>query len=184
MMRRTALALLLAVGATALTGCAGYYYGENYGPTLGSMVRGSLVQASHGAADRLLQDAALDPRQPVLVGTLVNVDRLDESSRFGRIVSEQIAGRMAQRGMRVVELKLRDSVAMRSELGELLLSRELREVSQAHHAQAVLVGTYAVSARQVYVSLKLVLPEGNAVVAAHDYAVALDEDVRSLLAVR
>ena len=184
MMRRTALALLLAVGATALTGCAGYYYGENYGPTLGSMVRGSLVQASHGAADRLLQDVALDPRQPVLVGTLVNVDRLDESSRFGRIVSEQIAGRMTQRGMRVVELKLRDSVAMRSELGELLLSRELREVSQAHHAQAVLVGTYAVSARQVYVSLKLVLPEGNAVVAAHDYAVPLDDDVRSLLAAR
>jgi len=184
MMRRTALALLLAAGATALTGCAGYYYGENYGPTLGSMVRGNLVQSSHGATDQLLQEAMLDPRQPVLVGTLVSVDRLNESSRFGRIVAEQIAGRMAQRGVRVVELKLRDSVAMQSELGELLLSRELREVGQAHQAQAVLVGTYAVSARQVYVSLKLVLPEGNTVVAAHNYAVALDEDVRGLLVAR
>jgi len=184
MMRRTALATLLVAGTTALTGCAGYYYGDNYGPTLGSIVRGSLVQSSHGAADRLLQDAVLDPRQPFLVGTLVNVDRLDESSRFGRIVSEQIAGRMTQRGMRVVELKLRDSVVMHREQGEMLLSRELREVSQAHHAQAVLVGTYAVSARQVYVSLKLVLPEGNAMVAAHNYVVALDEDVRSLLVAR
>lgn len=184
MMRRVVTAIVLGACAASLAGCAGYYYGENYGPTLGSIVRGGLVQASHGAADRLLQDALLDPRQPLLVGTLVNVDRLDESSRFGRLVSEQIAGRMTQRGMRVVELKLRDSVAMRSELGELLLSREVREVSQAHHAQAVLVGTYAVSARQVYVSLKLVLPEGNTVVAAHDYAVALDEDVRSLLVVR
>jgi TolB-like protein len=184
MMWRTALALLLAAGAGSLTGCAGYYYGENHGPTLGAMARGNLVQASYGAADRLLQNTLLDPRQPVLVGTLVNVDRLQESSRFGRIVSEQIAGRMVQRGMRVVELKLRDSVAMRSELGELLLSREVREVSQAHQAQAVLVGTYAVSARQVYVSLKLVLPEGNTVVAAHDYAVALDEDVRGLLMAR
>lgn len=184
MRRRTTLGLLLAAGAASLTGCAGYYYGENHGPTLGSMVRGNLVQASHGAADRLLQDAMLDPRQPVLVGTLVNVDRLGESSRFGRIVAEQIAGRMAQRGLRVVEPKLRDSVAMHREQGELLLSRELREVGQAHQAQAVLVGTYAVSARQVYVSLKLVLPEGNTVVAAYDYAVALDEDVRSLLAAR
>ena len=76
------------------------------------------------------------------------------------------------------------SARLRSGLGELLLWRELREVSQAHQAQAVLVGTYAVSARQVYVSLKLVLPEGNAVVAAHNYAVPLDEDVRSLLAAR
>ena len=40
MMRRTTLALLLAAGAASLTGCAGYYYGENYGPTLGSIVRG------------------------------------------------------------------------------------------------------------------------------------------------
>jgi len=184
MMRRTTLALLLAAAAASLTGCAGYYYGENYGPTLGSMVRGNLVQSSNGATDQLLKDLPLDPRQPVLVGTLVNVDRLGESSRFGRIVSEQIAGRMVQLGVRVAELKLRDSVAMRVEQGELLLSRDLREVSQAHQAQAVLVGTYAVSPRQVYVSLKLVQPEGNTVVAAYNYAVALDEDVRGLLAAR
>ena len=184
MMRRTTRALVLWAGAMSLTGCAGYYYGENYGPTLGSMVRGNLVQSSHGAVDSLLQDTVLDPRQAVLVGTLVNVDRLNESSRFGRMVAEQITGRMAQRGVRVVEFKLRDSVVMHREQGELLLSRELREVSQAHQAQAVLVGTYAVSARQVYVSLKLVLPEGNTVVAAHNYAVPLDEDVRSLLAAR
>ena len=184
MMRLTTLALLLAAGAASLTGCAGYYYGENYGPTLGSIVRGDLVGSSQGATDRLLQELAIDPRQPVLVGSLVNVDQLGESSRFGRIVAEQIAGRMAQRGLRVVEPKLRDSVVMHREQGELLLSRELREVSQAHQAQAVLVGTYAVSARQVYVSLKLVQPEGNTVVAAYNYAVALDEDVRGLLAAR
>ena len=184
MMRLTTLALLLAAGAASLTGCAGDYYGENYGPTLGSIVRGDLVGSSQGATDRLLQELAIDPRQPVLVGSLVNVDQLGESSRFGRIVAEQIAGRMVQRGLRVVELKLRDNVVMHREQGELLLSRELREVSQAHHAQAVLVGTYAVSPRQVYVSLKLVQPEGNTVVAAYNYAVALDEDVRGLLAAR
>lgn len=184
MMRRATMAALLAAGAMALTGCAGYYYGENYGPTLSGVLQSGLVDASERAIDRLLQDIMVDPRQPVLVSTLVSVDRLGESSRFGRIVSEQIAGRMTQRGLRVVELKLRDSVVMHRDQGELLLSRELREVSQAHQAQAVLVGTYAVSARQVFVSLKLVLPEGNTVVAAHNYAVPLDEDVRSLLLVR
>lgn len=183
-MRRPTFAALMLASATALTGCAGHYYGENYGPTLSSLVRGNLVAASHGATDQLLEGALLDPRQPLLVGTLVNVDRLGESSRFGRIVSEQIAGRLTQRGARVVELKLRDNVVMHREQGELLLSREIREVSQAHQAQAVLVGTYAVSARQVYVSLKLILPEGNAVVAAHNYVVSIDEDVRTLLVAR
>jgi len=184
MRRLCALAALLAAGITILPGCAGYYYGENYGPTLVTVVRGSLVESSQRAADGLLQQFVLNPQQAVLVASLVNVDRLNESSRFGRLVGEQIAGRLVQKGVRVTELKLRDSVVMHREQGELLLSRELREVSQAHQAQAVLVGTYAVSARQVYVSLKLVLPEGNAVVAAHNYAVPLDEDVRSLLAAR
>ena len=98
-------------------------------------------------------------------------------------MAEQIAGRMVQRGLRVVELKLRDNVVMHREQGELLLSRELREVSQAHHAQAVLVGTYAVSPRQVYVSLKLVRTEDSRIVRGYDYALPNDRDVQRLLAV-
>ena len=117
-----------------------------------------------------------------MVATLVQVDRLGESSRLGRIFSEQIAGRMVQRGVRVVELKLRDSVALQRDQGELLLSREVREVSQSHDAQAVVVGTYAASASALYISLKLVTPVGNTVVAAHNYAVPMDENVRVLLA--
>lgn len=118
------------------------------------------------------------------VATLVNVDRLNESSRLGRIFSEQIAGRMVQRGLRVTEVKLRDNLVLHREQGELLLSREVREVSQAQNAQAVVVGTYAVSASVVYISLKLVNPVGNQVIAAHNYAVPADENVRSLLAGR
>ncbi len=134
--------------------------------------------------DALLLGAALDPGQPVLVATLVNVDRLDESSRLGRIFSEQMAGRMAQRGLRVTEVKLREDLVLHREQGALLLSRELREVSQAQSAQAVVVGTYAVSASVLYISLKLVNPVGNQVVAAHNYALPVDENVRSLLFAR
>ena len=114
----------------------------------------------------------------------MRVDRLSESSRLGRIFSEQIAGRMAQRGLRVAEVKLRDSLLLQPGQGELLLSREAREVSQAQNAQAVVVGTYAVSATVLYISLKLVNPVGNTVVAAHNYALPVDENVRALLAGR
>ena len=58
----------------------------------------------------------------------------------------------------------------------------VREVSRAHAAQAVVVGTYAVSSRQVFVSLKLVRPEGNLTIAAHDYALVLDETALAQLA--
>ncbi|MDH4462472.1 FlgO family outer membrane protein [Acidovorax sp.] len=182
------LLCLSACMATAvfMGGCASYYYGDSAGGARasGGAMRTSVIAANHHAADMLVQDAPLDRTQPVLVATLVNVDRLGESSRLGRIFSEQIAGRLVQRGLPVAELKLRDNVAMQRDQGELLLSRELRDVSRAHDAQAVVVGTYAVSASILYVSIKLVRPEGNVVVGAHNYAVPMDDNVRALLAGR
>lgn len=182
--RRAALVLLAAgaaLAATALTGCAGYYYGEKYGPTLTLSAGSDLVGSSYAATDALLQGAPLAAGTPVLVATLVDIDRLQASSRLGRLLSEHIASRLVQRGLPVPELRLRDAVVLAPRTGTLLLSRELHEVSRAHGAQAVLVGTYAVSGRQVFVSLKLVRPEGSTTIAAHDYALPLDEELRTLL---
>ena len=168
-----------AAALIGLTGRSSFYYGDKPGAT---WFPTDLIETNHRAVDALLANAPLDAQHPVMVATLVQVDRLSESSRLGRIFSEQIAGRMVQRGVRVVELKLRDSVALQRDQGELLLSREVREVSQSHDAQAVVVGTYAASASALYISLKLVTPVGNTVVAAHNYAVPMDENVRVLLA--
>lgn len=191
-MKRPIACLLALVAAMALPGCARYYYGEHregarpqvlhsqQGADFGTDV----LQANYRAVDVLLRSVVLDPQRSVLVATLVNVDRLGESSRLGRIFSEQISGRLVQRGVAVTELKLRESVALQPHQGELLLSRELSEVSQLHDAQAVVVGTYAVSPSMLYVSLKLVSPAGNTVVAASDYALPMDENVRGLLFAR
>lgn len=181
MKRRFALG---ALAALALPGCANYYYGDGL-PRLPSLVEPQdLLSLNYQAADRLLAQVFLDPQFPLLVATLVHVDRLQESSRLGRIAAEQIAGRIVQRGLRVTEVKLRESLMLQRDQGVLLLSRELREVSQSQAAQAVLVGTYAPSATQVYISLKLVAPEGNVVMAAQDYALPMDANVRLLLAAR
>ena len=184
--KRWMLVAACVLGAAALPGCAGYYYGEKYGPTLGStvdnMLRDNLLEASHRATDNLSKTVALEPQRPVLVTTLVNVDQRSEPSQLGLIVAEQIAGRLVQRGVRVTALKWQEPLAVQQRHpGELLVPREWHEVGQAHDAQAVVVGTYAVSARQLYISLKLVSPAGNAVVAAHDYVVPVDDDVRTLL---
>lgn len=183
------IGLLAVASVLGLSGCARYYYGENSGaarnlsPSVQSLApqRTDVLLGNYHAVDVLLKDVQLDPQRSVLVATLVNVDRLNESSRLGRIFSEQIAGRLVQRGVAVTELKLRENVSLEPYQGELLLSREIKEVSRQHDAQAVVVGTYAVSAQTLYISLKLVNPVGNTVVAASDYEVAIDDNVRSLL---
>ncbi len=180
--RRRSLAGIAALAAaslcaSALPGCASFYYGSAAGAA-----PVDLVEADYAAVDALLlQSPPLNPALPVMVATIVQIDRLSESSRLGRLVSEQLAGRLVQRGLRVTELKLRETLAMRSGQGQLLLSGEARDVVKSQAAQAVLVGTYAVSPRAVFISLKLVHPAGNVVLAAYDYALPMDATVRGLL---
>ena len=100
--RRVLLAAVLTASALALPGCARYYYGA-----AASSDPVDLMASNHGAADALLLQVPLDPGAPVLVGTVVQLDRLDESSRLGRLVAEQLAGRLVQRGLRVTELRMR-----------------------------------------------------------------------------
>lgn len=140
-----------------------------------------LIKLNYRAADALMQGVVLDPSQPVLVATLVDQEDLGESTRLGRLVSEHIGSRLSNTGTRVVELKLREQLFMKSDTGALLLSREVRDVSQAHSAQAVVVGTYTSSGQTLYLSLKLVKPEGNTVVSAHDYAIPLNANIKGLL---
>lgn len=141
----------------------------------------ALIQLNHQAADALLQGVRLDPRQPVLIATLVDLDDLERSSRWGRLASEHVAARMANRGVRVKELKLRNQIFMAQTSGALLLSREVTDLSLEHDAQAVVVGTYTVGGDTVYVSLKLIRPEGNTVMSAHDYSFALGDGNRALM---
>ncbi|MGN6829427.1 FlgO family outer membrane protein [Paucibacter sp. M5-1] len=141
-----------------------------------------LITINQQAVDALLQSAPLDPSLPMLVASFVNLDVLTESSRLGRLFSEQVSGRLVNRGYPVIELKLRDKLFMKHSEGALLLSRELRDISRKHQAQAVVVGTYTASTQFLYLSLKLVGGEqGNLVLAAHDYAIPLDANVRALL---
>ena len=118
---------------------------------------------------------------PFIVATLVNIDQLEQSSTLGRLISEQVASRMTQMGYGVLELKVRNGIYMKRNEGELLLTREIKEVATTLNAQAVIVGTYAESSSLVYVNLKVVNPATSVVLAAYDYALPLDKQIQSLI---
>lgn len=177
------LAALLAVGTTlALAACANDS-GRRPDPSYATAAATPFIPANYAAADALLAqlDGKLGNTQPLLIATVVNIDALEQSSTFGRLVSEQIAARFSQAGLAMVETKIRNNIYMKRDQGELLLTREIREVAQNHSAQAVIVGTYADSSDFAFVNLKVISPGNNVVIAAHDYALPKDDTVRSLL---
>ena len=107
------------------------------------------------------------------------------SSQLGRIFSGASAGRMVQRGLRVTEMKLRDNLVLHREQGRVAaIARGAGESAGPERARARGGHVRSVGPRWWHISLKLVNPVGNQVIAAHNYAVPADENVRTLLAGR
>ena len=136
-----------------------------------------LIRANYKMADmlehNLMQPISLN--QPILVASFVNVNRLEQSSTFGHIISEQIGSRFAQKGYKIIEMKLRqNSVFFKEKKGEFLLSRDCRDLSKEYDSSAVIVGTYAEGYNKLYVSARIVRVSDSEVIASADYGIPMN----------
>jgi TolB-like protein len=135
-----------------------------------------LISSGYRIADTLMMNAKhrLDSETPIIVASFVNVNNLEESSTFGRIIAEQISSRFSQNGFKVREVKLRNkSLYMEKGKGEFLLSRDLNEVSRKHNASALVVGTYGNGSRSILVSARVVNPEDGLIISSCDYKILM-----------
>ena len=155
-----------------------------------------LVGVNYQAIDSLYTQAkvVLPPETPsqcevdcqrtqsaLIVTTLVNINQLESTTPFGRLVSEHVSGRLAQHGYGVIELKIREKVQMKQNSGEFLLTRDILQTAKSHQAQAVVVGTYMEASDRVFVSIKMVEAGQNKIIGAVDYSLTKSELVKSLL---
>ncbi|MDR2128877.1 MAG: hypothetical protein LBP52_07410 [Burkholderiaceae bacterium] len=182
-MMKRALPLIAAAGVAALTaGCADAPV-AHVEPTYQEAALSDFLVTNGNAVARLVD--GMDPAQfadgPILVATTVNVNDMNRSSTLGRAVSEQYASKLVTLGFNVKEVKLRGSLYVKEGTGELMLSREVRDIARQHKASMVLVGTYAQAASFVYISQKLVRTEDGRVLRANDYALPIDRDVQRML---
>jgi TolB-like protein len=182
----TRLALGLSIiGLAALTACStrpdGIYVKPE--PTYEQARESKFVASSREAVDKLLN--GLDLKQispmPILVATIVNVNDMRKTAPLGRTLSEQYASQLVNRGLLVKEMKLRGDIFIREETGELMLSREIKEIAKIHSAGLVLVGTYSAAAHTTFISLKLVRTENGQIVSGYDYALPNNSDIKQLL---
>ncbi|MDR0528274.1 MAG: hypothetical protein LBG69_01485 [Zoogloeaceae bacterium] len=175
-------ALLMSV-ALAQTACVRARVAAYRPVAYDEVAQSDLIRASYRSADALIAQAGaqISPQFPIIVATLVNLNALEESSPLGRLVAEQLGARLTQQGFRVIELKIRQNLYMKREEGELMLTRELKDIARQHEAQAVMVGTYTESADRVFLNLKLTRIDNSMTLAAVDYALPLDMNIRALL---
>lgn len=131
-----------------------------------------LLQSSYGAADDLhdqLEDTDI-AGYPMLVASFVNSGDFERTSNLGRLLSEQVASRLSQHGYAVKEIQLReDELAVRRKAGVFALSRNLSKINPELEALSILVGTYTVIERQIYVNVRVLNIQDGVVLASSDF---------------
>ena len=159
---------------------------QSFESTLANPPAGSeLLYMNTQAADSLqtVMAGRLNKSSPILVSVMVNLDNLQQSSAFGRLSMQQIASRIDQYGYRIIDVRMRQDMAIVPMQGEFMLSRQVAQLMKAeYNAQAVIVGSYTTTSSNVYCSVRVIRLDDSAVLAAYEYYLPNSGEVRSLLA--
>jgi len=172
--------ILSAVLAVSATGCAtlsGTPQRVAYSNSLDSL----LYEAADQIIDGPASNASMALNRPIVVATSVNVDDLGESSTFGRLASQLVASRLAQRGYLVRDVTYTRVLSVTPETGEMVLSREASKLAAQYDAQAVVAGAYAVGGEKIYLNLRLLSASDGRVLSAVDLAIPLNEDTQRMI---
>jgi len=171
-LRGLPLFLVLTVSVLVLAGC------QTNGPAKDV----NMIPISHDAAKKMIFQSKdrLEPGSLILA-SFADIDNLENSSTFGRIVAQQIGSVFSSQGYNIIEMLLRGNVYIGKGEGEFLLSRALKDLSAEHDAQAVIVGIYAVGSKSVYVTAKLIQASDSIVLASEDFVLPLGPDLRTLV---
>jgi hypothetical protein len=138
---------------------------------------------TYQAVDDMLADAPLlTPNHSVaVVGSLADIRDVTHGSPFGNIIADLVRTRLTQKGLPVIDIRLRQAIKFDPLQGEMLLSRQRPEVYPPPMASEFVTGTYAVASGTVYVSLKIIQADSAQIIAANDFRLARTPDVNRLL---
>jgi hypothetical protein len=179
-MLKKATILIPALLIATLSGCSStmrFYKAQTY-------LNDDLIEASYDATDELKDQLCkkIPKGSLIVVSTLLNVKKNpNETSSFGRIISDQIATSLQNSGYQIIALDLPIDLFKMEEGGELLLSDEDKALLRRYNAAVMVGGVYAPGKQNTYVTLRAVNRFTRHVIASTDFSVALGPDVKNLL---
>lgn len=175
-LQRRSRMIPLLMGLVLLAGC------QAVQSRLGPIGDDNIAREAARSAARLMRTAGrLDDDHVLIVTSFADVDRLGQSSRFGRMLGQHTAAAITEDGFNVVEILLSDTIYVDATQGEFLLTRDVARLASNHDADAVVVGTYAVGHDRVYVTSKLIRARDAIVLAADNFELSLGPNLRGLL---
>lgn len=172
-------ALLLAVGL--FVSCASLDRSEWAFKTpaelLNRKIHESAVELVSGIRD-------VDTTEKTLaVATFVDLDKVEQTSAFGRYVAERMGQELHKLGFKTLELRQRKDIELIHDKGEFILSRRSSELLRNSRIEAVAVGAYAIVDDEVVVNTRLIGVDTAHVISVSQIVAGISGDsaVNSLL---
>lgn len=117
------------------------------------------------ALERVIQGLAKDlamvspkefsPGKKLLITSLVDLNDFKKTSAFGRLFSERLMTSLSNLGFEVLEIRRGSKLYVLEQQGEMILTRDSREIPATVQAGAVLYGTYLASEQEVLVTARI-----------------------------
>lgn len=115
----------------------------------------SLEATISSLSTQIVQNKKLDTNKPVLITSFVRLDRLKETSEFGRVIGESLINELSNRGFNVIEFRGQMAVSI-NEQGEYFISRKPHEIKNSTPSTYVVVGTYSRQAGKVILNARVI----------------------------
>jgi len=140
-----------------------------------------IVLATTALADSLFDVAGLiSPDSNIAVGTFGQIDTLalsandsQEIKQLSRQIQEGLKIQLARKRIRVVEFRLRNSIALKPGQ-DMMLSRELDQIQQHHDIDYFLTGTLSELPNGVIINAQLVDVQSKQIVTAATKTLSAD----------
>lgn len=142
-----------------------------------------LIEISQDVTDELKDKSTkiIPKNSLILVGTLLHVNNLNETSAFGRIISNQIASAFHNSGYRIIGMEMPIDLFSMKKDGTLYLTDEVKTIIKPYNPAVIVGGVYAPGKNNTYVSLRMVDLFTKNILASTDVPVAMGPDARKLL---
>jgi len=174
MLKKNAPVLSILLLVATLGGCSKHAY---------DLVEDAdLVEVSYDAVDELQDRLSqkLPKNSLIVVSTLLNVDNLNKTSAFGRIISDQIASAFHKEGHRIIGMEMPIDLFSMKENGSLELSDDTKKLLVSHKAGILVGGVYAPGKRNTYVSLRAIDLVTKSIISSADLSVPMGPDAKLL----
>lgn len=115
-----------------------------------------------------------------IVTTFSRLDKLNDSTNLGRLLSENLGHELQVRRWQVYDIRLTKDIIV-SDAGEFILSRDIKKIRDSYKVNGVVTGTYAVNGSSIIVNARVIDLETGTVISSGQIHMPVNRFTENLL---